>query len=114
MSFWVQSESSTLLQCCPTIGPKQVLLGIVSRTNTPEEMVAHEDVLRNINTSRLKFLTQECYRKVSSLTVRLASYRHTEAEWAGQREAGSALNGRVRDEGDWSVLRAVGAVRALA
>lgn len=59
-----------------------------------------------------------CYRyvqyKVSPLTIGLISHRHVEAQWAGQRQAGSALNGRVRDEGDGAMLRTVGAVRALA
>src|SRR4029434_4864080 len=35
VSLSVQAASPTLLQCCPTTGPKHVLAGIVSRAHTP-------------------------------------------------------------------------------
>lgn len=57
VSFSGQSERSTLLQCWPTIGPKQVLGGMTSRGKTPK---AH--FVRNLNDGLPNvFLSPMCY-----------------------------------------------------
>lgn len=46
-------------------------------------------------------------RLAYSLTKRFISHRNAQAQWARKREASPTLDGRVGDEGDWAVLRAV-------